>query len=129
MTIPTTTIRHQPTLSVRIYSVISVPDSVNSSLLAPHNMKNLINGYHKKSQGCPASTATCTADFNCPLSGQADSDGVTTSVGKHIVAFSSESCLSILDHVHEVTYISTLMELLKLCRSISSRSGLCEVMS
>ena len=85
---------------------------MKSSLPAPHNMKKLINDYRKKTRGCPASTATCTADVNFPLSGRADSDGglfvlddVTTSAGKRIVAFSSESCLAILNQVHEITYI------------------------
>ena len=79
----------------------------------------------------PASTATCRADVNFPLSGRDDSDGglfvlrdVTTSTGKRIVAFSLESCLAILNQAHEV--MPTLMELLRLHQSSSSRSGLCE---
>ena len=78
----------------------------------------------------PASTATCTADVNLkfPLSdgGLFVHGDVTTSTGKRIVAFSSESCLAILNQAHKVTY---MMELLRLHQSSSSRFGLCEDMS
>ena len=93
-------------------NLLKAPDSVKSSLSAAHNMKKIINDYRKKTRGCPASTATCTADVTFPLSRRDESDGglfvlddVTTPAGKRIVAFSSESCLAILNQAHEVTYI------------------------
>ena len=76
-------------------NLLRAPESVKSALPADHNMKKLINDYRKKKRGCPASTATCTADVQIPLSNRDDSDGglfvladVTTPTGKRIVVFS-----------------------------------------
>ena len=92
--------------------LLQAPDAVKSSLPAAHNMKKMILDYRRKERGCPVSTATCAAEVDIPLSLRDDSDGglfvlddLTTSAGKRIVAFSSESCLAVLNQAHEVTYI------------------------
>ena len=70
-------------------NLLKVPDSVKSSLPAPHNMKKPINDHRKKTRGCPASNETFTANVSFPLSGRDDSDG-----GLFVL---DESCLAILN--------------------------------
>ena len=90
--------------------LMDAPDAVKSSLPTMDNMKKQINDYRAKVRGRPASNPTSAQDVHIPLPEQADStrglfvlSDETSSNGKRIVAFTSNSCLSVLDQAHKIT--------------------------
>ena len=93
-------------------NLLHASDSVKSALPATHNMKKIINDYRKKTRGHSASSANCARDVVIPLPRCEDSEGglyvvddVTTSCGKRVIAFSSDSCLAILNQFHDAVFV------------------------
>ena len=92
--------------------LVDAPDAIKSSLPTMDNMKKQINDYRAKVRGRPASNPTSAQDVHIPLPDRANStrglfvlSDETSSNGKRIVAFTSKSCLSVLNQAHKITYI------------------------